>query len=75
MTALMVLVLLICTLSLGTGGRKDHPDAVHTAPTVEVDPATSVDRAPACRYAEGPPLQRDLSTPTPAGPEAAVSPP
>ena len=75
MTALMVLVLLICTLSLGTGGHKDHPDAGHTAPTVEVDPATSVDRSLACRYAEGPPLQRDLSTVSPSGPEATLLPP
>ena len=75
MTVLMVLVLLICTLSLGAGGRKDHQDAVHPGTTLQVDRAMIVDQAPVCRYGEGPPLQRDLSAPTPAGREAAPSPP
>ncbi len=62
MTAFLAMLILICTLSLGTGGLHGKKDAAHPSTIDSYDP-TIIDRAPVCRYADGAVVQRDLSSP------------
>ena len=61
MMAFMALLILICTLSLSSGGLKGGKDDANPA-TVESHRAPIVDQTPVCRYLDGAVVQRDLSS-------------